>query len=279
MKVAVTGASGFLGGYVLPELAALPKTEVVATARTRPANLPKGVSFQPGALAEPVGFYDRLGRPDVVIHLAWSGLPNYASLHHFETELPAQFHFLRTLISDGLPRLLVAGTCYEYGMIDGCLSEGQEARPVTAYGFAKDSLRRQLELLRTVEPFQLIWARLFYMWGRGQAPGSLYSLLSGALDRGDASFPMSGGEQLRDFLPVANVARYLVNLAIAAPENANLVNVCSGSPISVRRLVETWVAERGASIELDLGRYPYPSYEPLAFWGDNRRLALLTSSI
>ncbi len=33
------------------------------------------------------------------------------------------------------------------------------------------------------------------------------------------------------------------------------------------RLVERRIAERGASIRLNRGRYPYPDYEPLAFWG------------
>ena len=39
--------------------------------------------------------FERIGRPDVLIHLAWGGLPNYRSLHHFEGELPAQYRFLR----------------------------------------------------------------------------------------------------------------------------------------------------------------------------------------
>ena len=51
-----------------------------------------------------------------------------------------------------------------------------------------------------------------------------------------------------------------------------MVNVCSGRPISVRELVEGFVRERGSAITLNLGRYPYPEYEPMAFWGDRSKL-------
>jgi dTDP-6-deoxy-L-talose 4-dehydrogenase (NAD+) len=41
----------------------------------------------------------------------------------------------------------------------------------------------------------------------------------------------------------------------------------------VRSLVEQWIRARHASIELDLGHYPIPDYEPLAFWGATAKLA------
>ena len=141
------------------------------------------------------------------IHLGWGGLPNYKSLHHFEDQLPAQFKFLKRTIAGGLRTLLVAGTCLEYGMRSGRLSEELEPQPTTPYGFAKDSLRRQLRYLQGVEPFQLVWARLFYLYGPGQAPTSLYPQIAAAATRGDEAFNMSGGEQIRDYLPVETAAR------------------------------------------------------------------------
>ena len=85
---------------------------------------------------------------------------------------------------------------------------------------------------------------------------------------------MSGGEQLRDYLPVAQAARYLVSLALIE-KDIGVVNVCSGTPISVRKLVEGWIKENGWPIRLNLGRYPYSDYEPMAFWGDSQKLSLL----
>ena len=82
---------------------------------------------------------------------------------------------------------------------------------------------------------------------------------------------MSGGEQLRDYLPVEEVARHLVSLALDAGGHG-VVNVCSGTPISIRSLVEGWIAQNGWSIGLNRGHYPYLDYEPMAFWGDRRKL-------
>lgn len=273
MKVAVTGASGFVGRYVLTELTRR-SHGIVAVTRdaARAADWPKSAHVVEMDIGQPSPDpFDRLGRPDVLIHLAWDGLPNYTSLHHFETELPRQYRFLKALVKAGLPSLLVTGTCFEYGMRSGCLSENLPTQPSNPYGYAKDALRRQLEFLRSTDPFTLTWARLFYLYGDGQAENSLLPQLKAAIDREDKVFNISGGEQLRDYLPVTEVAKCLVSLVTSNNDNG-IVNVCSGKPISVRTLVEGWIEENDWSIELNLGHYPYPDYEPMAFWGDRRRL-------
>jgi len=277
MKVAVTGASGFLGGHVLGELAQHREVEVIAMTRRR---LPAGAAAREVAInleEPPADAYEQLGRPDVLIHLAWSGLPNYRSPTHFEPQLGQQYRFLKNLVAAGLPSLLCTGTCFEYGMRSGELFETMPADPTNPYGFAKDALRRQLEFLRATQPFKLTWTRLFYMYGAGQPASSLYPLVMAAGQRGDRSFPMSLGEQLRDYLPVGQIARNIVLLALRAPDSG-IVNICSGKPIAVRRLVEGWLAEQKWDMQLELGRYPYPDYEPLAFWGSSRKLASLLGS-
>ena len=138
----------------------------------------------------------------MLIHLAWGGLPNYPSLHHFERELPAHYALLKRLVDEGLSTLVVAGTCFEYGMQSGPLAETLAAAPANPYALAKDALRRQLQALQRERPFALTWARLFYLYGEGQAETALWPQLRRAVESGAATFPMSGGEQLRDYLPV-----------------------------------------------------------------------------
>ena len=270
MKVAVTGAKGFVGRHVLAELARR-GVEVIATER------PNGVRDRPAAgdvrwvaldIARPPDDpFAALGNPDVLLHLAWDGLPNYRSLHHFEQELPRQYDFLSRAVRAGLPALVTAGTCFEYGQQSGALAADLETRPTNPYGFAKDALRKQLQYLQSVHPYRLTWARLFYMYGDGQPANSLFAMLKTAVAAGHREFPMSGGEQLRDYLPVDEVARRLVGLAINAG-NPGPVNVCSGQPVSVRCLVETWIGQNGWTIQPKYGELTYPDYEPMAFWGD-----------
>ncbi|MDR1789403.1 MAG: NAD(P)-dependent oxidoreductase [Opitutaceae bacterium] len=275
MNIAITGATGFIGGHLLRELAATPHTLAVITRPSSPTpTLPARVTALPfdltGAGADA---FARLGSPDLLIHLAWGALGDFQSPAHMTDELPLHFNFLRALVTGGLPRLVVVGTCFEYGLQNGGLSEDAPCDPVTWYGLAKLSLLRQLQLLQRAHPFELLWPRLFYLHGDGQPRNSIHAQLMRAIAAGDREFPMSAGEQLRDYLPVTEVARLLARLATSPA--TGVVNVCSGRPVSLRRQVETWIAERGASIVPLLGRYPYRDYEPLAFWGSTRRLQTL----
>lgn len=273
MKVAVTGASGFVGRHVLAELE---RRGCHVVAARRPSTLVRSgphrwVDCDIGATTEA---FSLLGEPDILVHLAWDGLPNYRSLHHFENELPRQYSFLRQMIDGGLGSLVITGTCFEYGMQSGRMSEDLETRPSNPYAFAKDGLRRQLEFLQEERCFGLSWLRLFYMYGEGQAEGSLYPQLLAAIRRGDSVFRMSGGEQLRDFLPVEAVAQAIVDVAIGT-SGAGIVNICSGQPTSVRGFVERVASEHSVPIQFDRGAYPYPDYEPFAFWGSRTRLDAL----
>ena len=273
MKIAVTGASGFIGRHVLAQLAHHP-VEVIAATRDAAKLVCADKNFHVVELdiANPrADDYERLHRPDVLIHLAWAGLPEYKSLHHFETELPRQYLFLKGLVHAGLPALLVAGTCFEYGMQSGLLSEEMTPLPCTAYGYAKAALHRQLEFLRGKHSFALTWARLFYLYGEGQSKSSLLPQLQESIAQSQTTFNMSGGEQLRDYLPVDEVASILVELALRK-EDLGVVNVCSGVPVSICNLVERWLKANGWTIGLNLGYYDYPDYEPMAFWGCRRRL-------
>ncbi len=276
MRVAVSGASGFVGRYVVAELA---RREIATTLLLR---RPDAMTAAPGQTVvacdlrqPPANLYEQAGRPDVLLHLAWGGLPNYDALHHFQHERPAHFGFIQSLVQAGLPHVVATGTCFEYGMQSGALHEDLPCAPANAYGHAKDALRRELGFLAHQQPFRLTWTRLFYLWGEGQAANSLWPLLQAAIARGDARFPMSGGEQLRDYLPVAVAARHLVDLALrhyGESQGQGVVNVCAGQPVAVRSLVEGWIHAQGAAITPELGRYPYPSHEPMAFWGDATRL-------
>lgn len=273
MKVAVTGANGFIGRYVTAELAKYPVEIILVVRQVTPQSIEteKLKIVELDIYKAPSNVFEILGSPDVLIHLAWGGLPNYKSLHHFEQDLPLQYQFLIRLVKSGIKSLVIAGTCFEYGMHSGPLNESIFPHPTNPYGFAKHTLHQQLLYLQNMTPFSLTWARLFYLYGYGQAENSLFSQLCKAVKQGEKIFNMSGGEQLRDYLPINDVAKYLVSLALMK-ENFGAVNICSGKPVSVRKLVESWIIDNNWDIRLNLGYYPYPDYEPLAFWGDCSKL-------
>lgn len=268
MRVAVTGASGFIGRYVLKELIARGLCPIAITRNK--ANLKDfegKVELVELEINQTDTFHvNQLKNPDVLIHLAWDGLPNYKSLHHFETELPKQYYFLKKLIETGLKNIFVTGTCFEYGMQSGELAANLETKPTNPYGFAKDTLRKQLMFLKGDHHFNLTWGRLFYMYGEGQSINSLYSQLKRAISNDEKTFNMSGGEQIRDYLHVADVAKKIVVSAIS-DSDLGCINICSGNPRALKDVVSDWLINNRWSIELDLGYYPYPDHEPREFWG------------
>lgn len=276
MKVLITGATGFIGNYVIEELLKYKKHEIIANSK----NQDKARSFKWFKDVKYIGcdlnqnkenYFTFFDEPDLLIHLSWEGLPNFKELFHFEKNLFTNYNFIKNMIGNGLKNLSVIGTCFEYGMIEGCLSEELQTNPVVPYAIAKDALRKFIQELNKKFDFDFKWIRLFYMYGKDQSPKSIIPQLDKALDNSERIFNMSGGEQLRDYLPVEKVAEYIVNISIQNNVNG-IINCCSGQPISIRKLVEDHLKKRNMTIQLNLGYYPYPDYVPMAFWGDNTKL-------
>jgi nucleoside-diphosphate-sugar epimerase len=276
-RILVTGATGFIGNHVVEELLKN-NFEVIASSLNEEkaktfswfSNV-EYISLNLAALDDKINYVSFFNNPDAVIHLAWEGLPNYRSLFHFEKNLIANYSFLKNLIVNGINNVNVTGTCFEYGMQQGCLSEDMVAMPTNPYALAKDALRNFLEELRKIHSFNLKWIRLFYMYGRGQSAYSLLSQLDKALRNNVKTFNMSLGEQERDYLPIEKVAEYIVKIMKQDAVNG-IINCCSGKPVTIKAFVENYLKETNKSISLNLGYYPYPDYEPMHFWGDNTKL-------
>jgi dTDP-6-deoxy-L-talose 4-dehydrogenase (NAD+) len=278
VKVLVTGATGFVGRHLVAALLAR-GCEVRAVARNAEtaSTLPwiNAVEFIAADIhADDLNIAALTDGIDALVHLAWPGLPNYRALFHFEHNLMADYRFIKGAVEAGVSHVLVTGTCFEYGMQSGPLSEHTAPQPSNPYGLAKNTLRLFLQNLQQVQPFTLQWVRLFYLHGEGQNPNSLLAALDRAIDASDDSFNMSAGEQLRDYLAIETAAGYLAAI-VQQREFDGVINCASGQPVSVRALVEQRVRERGASIDLNLGHYPYATHEPMAFWGVADRLQQL----
>ena len=278
MKILITGATGFIGNHLLKELLKDTKNEIIATSRDIEKakkyewfSRVKYISYDLNSQEE-LNLFEYFDKPDKVIHLAWDGLPNYNDLIHIEKNLFNNYNFIKNIISNGLKDITITGTCFEYGLINGCLNEELKTNPSNSYGIAKDSLRKFIEELKKQYDFNYKWIRLFYMYGEGQGEKSLIALLDKAIQNGEKEFNMSGGEQLRDYLNIKDVVKNILLIANQTLYSNQIINCCSGKPISIRQLVENHLDKKNYSMKLNLGYYPYPTYEPMAFWGDNRKL-------
>lgn len=276
-KILVTGATGFIGGYVIRELLGRGYAVVATSAdAAKAAQQPwySRVIYRPLDLAkldDSSDYYSYFDKPDRLIHLAWEGLPDYKNRAHLDLYLPRHERLLFNLALHGLRNITVAGTCLEYGMQEGCLDESMEAMPQLPYPIAKDNLRKYLEAIIVKFGGNLKWLRLFYMYGRGQNPKSLFSQLEQAVKEGREAFNMSPGEQQRDFLPVEKMAEYIVSVALQ-DNITGIINCCSGKPVSVKDFVQGYLDGCHSKMKLNTGYYGYTDYEPMSFWGDITKL-------
>ena len=266
-KVIVSGATGFIGQHLIPILLK-DGYEVLAISRNQ-----KRAEFLPWFKDVKFISYDFHSDQQItkvegfrgLIHLAWQDLPNYDSSIHVKKNLPCSYKFIESLIDKGVNQVLIAGTCFEYGLKSGAISSSSTTEPTTQYAIAKDTLRKKLTLLSFKKDFNLQWARIFYMFGKGQNSNSIISQLDFAIKNNQKVFHMSGGEQLRDYLPVEKASEKLYNLYKSG--NKGIFNICSGKPISIRNLVESYIEKKNSNIIPKYGYYPYSVYEPMQFWG------------
>ena len=277
MKIAITGATGFIGQHVRNALAKADHDVVLIARRSEKAG---EITARESIVAadlhqERTDWFELFGTPDAVLHLAWGGLPNYMDAYHVEVELPMQSKFLKALIESGLKKLVVTGTCYEYGISSGALSEDQETNPNTPYGIAKDCLRNELFELQQHKYFDLTWARIFYPYGVCQSEKSLYSQLKNAI-LSNQEFLAGNGRQVLDFIQVEKVASSLL-LLLTSCTNVGVVNLGSGKPQTVAAFVQQQIRIFQSDIVPSFGIIPDREYESVSFWSDNSRFDSLVN--
>lgn len=215
---------------------------------------------------------------DVLINLAWSYLDNFRSFDHITKCLPEHINFFEKAFSSGLRNVTCIGTCLEYGIKEGELEETMPSDPHLPYAIAKDSLRRYFEYKREQIGLKLKWVRLFYIYGENQSPRTIYGQLVKAVVEKQEVFDMSLGQQKRDYLHVDAVARIILYLALIG-EDLGIVNCCSGVSVTIVDFVNLRLKELKGHLSLNLGKYPYPTYEGMNFWGSNKKLNKILGAI
>ena len=286
MKILVTGATGLIGNSVIRRLLNL-SHEVVATSaneeKARRMDWFPEVNYKAFDISAIHSFhaagqnlFDFFGKPDRIVHIAWKDSNLHESLIHFESNLLTHYAFLKTLIDGGITDVTVTGTSLEYGYQSGCLNESVVADPVVSYALAKYALLKLLQQVQKKNAFHLKWVRFFNVHGTRQHSNSLLYQLDQAVTNKQPVFNMSGGEQVRDFLPVEKAAEYLIKIA-DQNNHTGVINCCSGIPVKLKDFVEDYFLSRDHIIRLNTGHYPYKDYEPMVFYGNNEKLLNILS--
>ncbi len=273
--VLVTGANGFIGLPLTIALAA--RGEEVHAISTQPAPPPvPNVRWYRIDLTAPGGELEALMRrlrPARLVHLAWHSAPvRLWDAPENVLWVESSLRLVRAFIDGGGRRMLIAGTCaeYDWSAADRPLAEGRSPlAPATLYGVAKDALRRVAAAYAAQAGVELAWGRPFFLYGPREPPGRLVPSVVCALLHGEP-VATSGGEQLRDFMHVEDMAGAL--LALLDSTAVGDVNIASGVGVAVGEMVDEIVRLIGRPELVRRGALPMRPGEPPQLVADVTRL-------
>lgn len=275
-KILVTGAKGFLGSQLIKHLSEENFSVVGTTRREIIASDSENLNYIRHDLNnDDEEIYSKLGKPEVLIHLAWDHLNDLNNKSHLEDQLEMHKHFLLKMIQSGVKKIFVSGTCQEYKISEGvCLDEKSPIKPLTKYALAKNKLRLFLEEVIQTYDCKLIWGRLFYIYGENQSENTLYGSFQQKLAAGSPTFSIKNPFCQRDYLKIEMVVKYIVKL-IQLQEKIIIVNICSGIPVKISDLVRSWIQPQD-TIELKVDiKMALPKHEINSFYGSNEFLKSL----
>jgi len=212
-------------------------------------------------------------QPEACIHLAWYAEPGkyLDSLQNIQS-LASSLSLFQTLIKAGCRQIVAAGTCFEYDTDFGYLSENTPARPASLYAAAKLSCCLLGNQLAAQAKIPFAWGRIFYPYGPQEDPRRLVPAAIASFKK-DIAFPASLGEQIRDYIHVADVASAFCTLMEKQADG--IFNISTGSPVSVRQLLEVLGKLMKCADLIQFGALPSRNWEPPFICGGNTRLKSL----
>jgi len=131
--------------------------------------------------------------------------------------------------------------------------------PTHAYAASKAAATMAAVALAVEQQVELVLLRPFHVFGEGEASQRFWPSLRKAALAGE-DFPMTVGEQIRDFIPVEKVADAFVSALARTDLRAGepkIKNVGTGKPQTLRAFARHWWKQWGAQGKLKIGDVPY----------------------
>lgn len=241
MRVVVTGGSGFLGTPILEKLEERGHL-VLAISRQPPMHRrTNNIEWLQARLGMPTSYEAGLERfqPDACIHLAWEGIPDFSSARS-ASNLKYSIDFVSFLARLGsCEKLLVSGSCAEYGRKYGECIESEHVNPSDYFSWAKDALRSWTEITCEKKNIGLVWFRIFFAYGPRQRQSSIIPTIIRQLRAGQSP-KISTPTSANDFIFSEDVADAFVT-ALDSDIAGGVYNLGSGSAspiLEVLRIIE-----------------------------------------
>jgi nucleoside-diphosphate-sugar epimerase len=280
VRVLLTGATGFIGSYVARKLAG-DGHEIHALVRPtgdrqRIADIADRLQLMAVDLEERRTLRTVVAaiKPELCLHLAWYAEPGKYLTSPLNLDCVAwSLQLAGEVQQAGCPRLVCAGTCFEYDFGAEPLTETSATRPRTLYATSKLALLQVLEAFAKQSGLSFAWLRFFYLYGPWEDERRLVPTVIRRLLRGE-SVDLTTGEQVRDYIHVEDAAAAVV--AAATSSLTGPVNICTGERTMIRGIAEAIGRQIGRPGLLRFGARPSDPDDPPVICGDNRKLVEAT---
>lgn len=269
MKIAITGANGYIGSNLVKEC--IKNGHEVIAVDFYDDNIDKKATYIKSNIFEcDKDFFYKLSCPDVLIHLAWRNGFNHNNESHVN-DLSKHYHFLKNMIESGVKYLSVMGTVHEIGYYEGKIDENVPCNPMSLYGIAKNALRQMIELLIKDTNIYFHWLRAFYIIGDDLKSNSVFGKLLNSAKEGKKEFPLNSGKNKYDFINVQDLSCQILSASIQSEING-IINVCSGEPISLGEKIEQFIKCKNLDIKVYYNVFPDRAYDSPIIYGDNYKI-------
>jgi nucleoside-diphosphate-sugar epimerase len=275
LKILITGASGFLGSYVLATVKGM-GYKVYATSRRR---LPDATQVEELKWIKldlldfaAVRAMMKIVKPDLLIHLAWDVEPgNYWNSPENLAWAYSTVNLLKEFQNYGGTRAVLAGSCAEYSWEHGLCDEiHTPLHPSTIYGACKDIARRLVLNFHNEEKVIVSWARIFYPYGPGESNNRLIpQVIKSFLERIELKTSLT--DQYRDYIHGSDVARALVHLILNS-KKSDSYNICSGNLIQISTIIHECKKHFSYLPLISMGGKSVANVEPALIGGSNAKL-------
>ena len=248
-RLVLTGAKGFVGHHILKALSEV-DCNIRLIVRTLPSTQ-QNIFIDKFEVIKTVDLFSEgsdalalmLQDADTVIHAAWYAEPGkYLQSPKNIDCLSGTLALAKACVQTGVRRFVGVGTCFEYDLSSGYLSIDTPLRPTTPYATAKAAAFLSLSQYFAAAGIEFAWCRLFYLYGEGEDERRLGPYLRAKLAAGESA-DLTSGEQIRDFMDVKDAGRMIAEVAKGRRQGP--VNVCSATPVTVRKLAEQIADEYG----------------------------------
>lgn len=268
MRIFITGASGFIGRRFLEQLDSK-KMQFLLLAKDKEENtILKRFGFPVciGNLNNISRFKKRVidFAPQVCVHLAWEGIPDY-SFNMSKRNLDNSIGLINFLVDEtDCNKIIITGSCMEYGKTKGICKESDIFAVNSFFSWAKCSFYSYADFVCKNSGINLIWMRLFYVYGPGQRKGSLIPSLVYALNEGHTP-AIKNPYNANDFIHVDDVVSAL-RIAVTKKVESGIYNLGSGTSTRVVDVFELLQEIMNNKRKIILSKKCI--LKPINFWAD-----------